>query len=77
MDLYFAILAFTLTIFSVIIFIRFRKRIVDPSQRNNLFMILGTVWMITGLLIQLLTISFIGLVFFIIGITNKLISLKS
>lgn len=77
MDLYFAILAFTLTIFSVIIFIRFRKRIVDTSQRNNLFMILGTVWMITGLLIQLLTISFIGLVFFIIGITNKLISLKS
>jgi hypothetical protein len=77
MDLYFAILAFTLAIFSVIIFFRFRNRIADPLQRNNLFVILGTTWMATGLLIEVLTISFIGLVFFIIGITNKIISLKS
>lgn len=77
MDLYFAILAFTLAIFSVIIFLRFRNRIVDPLQRNNLFVILGTIWMITGLLIEELTISLIGLVFFIIGIANKIISLKS
>lgn len=77
MDLYFAILAFTLAIFSIIIFFRFRNRIADPLQRNNLFLILGTTWMITGLLIELLTIGFIGLIFFIIGITNKIISLKS
>ncbi|HMU43488.1 MAG TPA: hypothetical protein PKA80_09325 [Ignavibacteriaceae bacterium] len=77
MDLYFAILAFTLAIFSIIIFFRFRNRIADPLQRNNLFLILGTTWMITGLLIEVLTIGFIGLIFFIIGITNKIISLKS
>lgn len=77
MDLFFAILAFTLAIFSIITFFRFRTRIADPLQRNNLFIILGTIWMITGLLIEQLTISLIGLVFFIIGIANKIISLKS
>lgn len=76
MDLFFAFSAFTLTIFSVIIFFRFRNKIGDPIQRNNLFLILGAIWMIAGLLIEIIFISLIGLAFFIIGITNKIILIK-